>query len=91
MNGSSTHTWGVMSRVLKHAKDVLDDLSDGTQLRSCLHGKTINAKETCNGTIWFRIPKTRFVKYKHCQMAVRDAAACFNSGHLTTLLIYDKL
>ena len=42
-------------------------------LRSCLHGKTVNANETFNGTIRDRIPKTRYMKYKQCQMAVHDA------------------
>ena len=73
-NRSSTYTWSVKSKVRKHVKDVFDDLSDGTLLRSCFHGKTVNANDTFNRTIWDIIPKTRFVKYKQCQMAVHKEA-----------------
>ena len=53
--------------------------------------ETQNANEAFTGTIWNRIPKTRFIKYKQFQMAVHDVAAHFNIGNLATLLIYDKL
>ena len=70
---------------------MFDDLWDEILLNRCLHGKTQNANEAFNGTIWNRIPKTRFIKYKQFQMDVHDAAVHFNIGNLTTLLIYDKL
>ena len=38
-------------------------------------------------TIWNRIPKTRFIKYKQFQTNVLDAAAHFIIGNLATLLI----
>ena len=60
-------------------------------LRSCLHENMVNANNPFSGTIWDRITKTRFMKCKQYQMAVHDAAAHFNIGHLTTLLMYDKL
>ena len=54
-------------------------------------GNTQNANVAINGTIWNRIRKTRFIKYKQFQMAVHDAAVHFNIGNLATLFIYDKL
>ena len=93
VNGTSTHIHGkgLKPEIIKHVKSVFDDFSDETLLNRCLHGKTQNANEAFNGTIWNRIPKTRFIKYKQFQMAVHDAAAHFNIGNLATLLIYDKL
>ena len=61
------YTWSVK---LKYVKYVFDDLSNGTHLRSCLHGKNINANEMSNVTIWERIQKTRFVKYIHVRWLI---------------------
>ena len=76
------HRKGLKPEIIKHVKAVFDDLSDESHLNRCLHGKTQNANGAFNGTIWNRIPKTRFIKYKQFQMAVHDAAAHFNIGNL---------
>ena len=46
---------------------------------------TQNQNEAFNGTIWNRIPKSKFIKYKQFEMAVCDATAHFNVGNLATL------
>ena len=63
-NGTSTHIHGkgVKAEIIKHVKAVFDGLSDETLLKKCLYGKTQNANESFNGTIWNRIPKARFIK-----------------------------
>ena len=70
---------------------MFDELSDDNLLLKCLHGKTQNQNEAFNGTIWNRIPKSRFVGYKQFEMGVLDAVAHFNIGNMATLLIYDKM
>ena len=37
------------------------ELSEDFELGKCLHGKTQNANESFDGTIWERIPKNTFV------------------------------
>ena len=93
MHGTSTHIHekGLKPEIIERIKAVFGDLWDVTLLNRCLHGKTQNANEAFNGTIWNRIPKTRFIKCKQFQMVVHDAPVHSNIGNLATLLIYDKL
>ena len=92
-NGTSLHKHGkgLPPTVIKQVKAVFDDLSTDNLLSKCLHGKTQNQNEAFNGTIWNRIPKTRFVKFKVFELALFDAVAHFNIGILATLLIFDKM
>ena len=92
-NGTSLHKHGkgLPPTVIKQVKAVFDDLSTDNLLSKCLHGKTQNQNEAFNGTIWNRIPKTRFVKFKVFELALFDAVAHFNIGNLATLLIFDKV
>ena len=76
------HGKGLPPPVIYHVKAVFDDLSTDNLLRKCLHGKTQNQNEAFNGTIWNRIPKTRFVKFKVFELAVFDAVSHFNIGKL---------
>ena len=59
-NGTTTYKPGPglpLDIVLK-IRPIFEDLSCDKQLEKCLHGKTHNANESFNGTIWDRIPKT---------------------------------
>ena len=92
-NGTSTYKpgKGLHPAVIKFVKGVFDDLSSDELLSKCLHGKTQNQNEAFNGTIWTRIPKTKFVAFKVFELSVLDAVPHFNIGNLATLLIFDKL
>ena len=92
-NGTKTHVpgKGLPSEVIKHVNEVFDELSDDNLLIKCLHGKPPDQNEAFNGTIWNRIPKSRFVGYKQFGMGVLDAVVHFNIGNLATLFIYDEM
>ena len=92
-NGTSTYKpgKGLHPAVIKYVKGVFDDLSSDELSSKCLHGKTQNQNEAFNGTIWTRIPKTKFVAFKVFELSVLGDVAHFNIGNLATLLIFDKL
>lgn len=52
------------------------------------HGKTQNANEALNGTIWAKCPKTVFVGPQRVKAAVASAVSQFNQGasHLTQVM-----
>ena len=60
-------------------------------MQECLHGKTQNQNEAFNGTIWERIPKTKFVSLLQLKFGVYDAVANFNIGKKASVLIYEKM
>ena len=49
-------------------------------LKKCLHGKTQNANESFNGTIWNRIPKATHVGLSTLCSWVSDAISHFKYG-----------
>ena len=49
-------------------------------LEKCLHGKTQNANESFNGTIWNRVPKANHVGLDTLCLGVYDAISHFNYG-----------
>ena len=61
------------------------------ELERCLHGKTQNANESFNGTIWERIPKIKYVSPSDIEVGVSNVVANFNSGMKWSILIYEKL
>ena len=56
-----------------------------------MHGKSQNANESFNGTIWERIPKNNFVTLPNLEFAVYDAVAHYNVRMKASLLIYEKI
>ena len=60
-------------------------------LKKCLHGKTQNANESCNGMIWNRIPKATHVGINNLSLGVYDAIAYFNYGMKSTLDVFKML
>ena len=56
------------------------ELCKDTELEKCLHGKSQNANEIFNGTIWERVPKNTFVTLPNLkfELGVYDAVAHFN-------------
>ena len=67
------------------------DLSETALLEKCLHGKTQNQNESCNATIWDRLPKTKFVSISNLEFGVYDTVANFNIGRKASIKIYEKL
>ena len=56
-----------------------------------MHGKTQNANESFNGTIWERIPKNTFVTLPNLEFGVYDGVAHCNIRMKASVLIYEKL
>ena len=56
-----------------------------------MHGKTQNANESFNGTIWERIPKRKYVSPSSLEVGVSDAVDNFNIGMKWSILTYEKL
>ena len=65
------------------------ELRKDTELEKCLHGKTQNANESFNGTIWERIPKNTFVTLPNLEFGVYDGLAhCTNIRMKASVLIF---
>ena len=56
-----------------------------------MHGKTQNANESFNGTIWERIPKNTFVTLPNLEFGVYDGVAHCNIKMKASVLIYEKI
>ena len=57
-----------------------------------MHGKTQNANERFNGTIWERIPKNTFVTLTNLEFGVYDGGVAHcNIRMQASVLIYEKL
>ena len=82
---------GLPLEIVLKIKPVFEDLSKEEELQKCLHGKTQNANESFNGTIWDRVPKVNYVSLPTLEFGVYDAVANFNIGRKATVLIYELL
>ena len=56
-----------------------------------MHGKTQNANEIFNGTIWQSIPKNTFVTFPNLKFGVYDGVVHCNIRMKASVLIYEKL
>ena len=56
-----------------------------------MHGKTQNANESFNGTIWERISKNAFVTLPYLEFGVYNGVAHCNIRMKASVLIYKKL
>ena len=54
-------------------------------------GKTQNANESFNGTIWERNPKNTFVTLPNLKFAEYDGVAHYNIKMKASVLIFEKL
>lgn len=82
---------GIQKEILKKVKPVYLELCKRELLLKCLHGKTQNANESFNGTIWRRVPKETFVSLKILKLGAYDSVIQFNSGYEGCLKVLDKL
>ena len=71
--------------VRKAILPIYNDLSKEGMLKKCLQGKTQNANESFNGTIWNRIPKATRDGLSTLYSGVYGAASHFNYGQKTAL------
>ena len=81
-NNTSTYKPGpgLPQEIIAKLKPMYNDLSSKELLTKCLHGKTQNQNDCFNGTIWERIPKTKYVSFEQLKFGVYDAVANFNIG-----------
>ena len=79
---------GLSMYIRKVNMPVYVDLCKPENLVKCLHGKTQNANESSNGTIWNRIPQTTHVGLSILTVGVYDALAHFNIGEKAVLDIF---
>ena len=76
------HGQGLPHMVIKHVKPIFEDLSSDRLLSGCLHGKTQNQNESFNGTIWNRLPKSKYYTLPQLLFGVCDAVSNFNIGRI---------
>ena len=82
---------GLSIDILHNIRPICEELSKDSELEKRLYGKTQNANESFNGTLWERIPKNTLVTLPNLQFGVYDAVARFNIGMKASVLIYVKL
>ena len=82
---------GLPLEIVHKVRPIYQALSKDTELEKCLHGKTQNANESFNATIWERVPKTNYVSLRKLEFGVYDAVGHFNIGMKSSILIYEKL
>ena len=82
---------GLPLDVIKHVKPIFQDLSSEELLKDCLHGKTQNQNECFNGTVWDRLPKSKFSGLTQLKFGVYDAVANFNIGRKASVLTFEKM
>ena len=82
---------GLPLDVIKHVKPIFESLSSEELLSDCLHGKTQNHNESFNGTIWDRLPKSKYSGLTQLRFGVYDAVANFNIGRKASILIFEKM
>jgi hypothetical protein len=92
-NGTNTYKPGpgLPIDIVYKIKPIFAELSADDYLEKCLHGKTQNTNESFNGTIWERLPKTKFVSFSQLEFGVYDAVANFNIGRKASILVYESL
>ena len=78
--------------IIHKIRPIFLEFSKDTELEKCLHGKSQNANDIFNGTIWERIPKNTFVTLPNLkfELGVYDAVEHFNISMKASVLIYDK-
>ena len=72
-------------------KPIFEEFTADKQLVKCLHGKTQNANESFNATIWERVSKSYYVSLTQLKFGVFDAVANFNIGRKASILIFEIL
>ncbi|GIY87919.1 uncharacterized protein CDAR_178081 [Caerostris darwini] len=82
---------GLPNNILNIIKPVYLELCSRDLLQKCLHGKTQNANESFNSTLWRRVPKETFVWLKTVKIGAYDAAIQFNVGYMGCLTVFEKL
>ena len=71
-------------------RPVYERMSDPALLKRVQQGKTQNANEALNGTIWIRCPKTGFIGMNRLMTGVASAVSHFNQGtsHLSQVMTH---
>ena len=82
---------GLTKSVILHVKPILVELSEGTLLEKCLHGKTQNQNESFHGMIWQRVPKDVRVNAAAFEMGVYGTLSHINLENIATVNIYNYL
>jgi len=82
---------GLPLDVITHVKPIFQDLSSEELLSDCLHGRTQNQNESFNGTVWDRLPKSKYSGLTQLRFGVYDAVANFNIGRKASVLTFEKM
>lgn len=86
-----THKNSIPKAVMEVVKPIYTDLTDGSLLKKCVHGRTQNCNEALNNVIWTRIPKNNFVSLHTLKVGVWDAIITYNVGALGKVQVLEKL
>lgn len=82
---------GLPLQVIQKVKPIFADLSSEALLSGCLHGKTQNQNESFNGTVWDRLPKSKYSGLTQLRFGVYDAVSNFNIGRKASVLTFEKM
>ena len=77
--------------VMEHVKDIFVDLAKPELLKKCVDGKTQNANECLNSTIWNFLPKNGFGNRPLIEFGVFMALCIFNEGYAAVLDVLKNL
>lgn len=73
------------SEIMEHIKKDFDDLSGNELLKKVTHGKTQNANECFNSTVWNLLSKNGFASFELLSYAVSLAVCKYNEGNLPVI------
>ena len=82
---------GPPENIIYEIRPTFLELNKSTELEKCLYGKTQNASESSNETIWECIPKNNFLTLSDPEFGVYDVAAHFNIEIKASGLVYAKI
>src|SRR5699024_5688280 len=71
--------------------DVFERMGDEELLKKVTHGKTQNANESANSTIWNLLPKNGYGHLPLVELSTYMAVGLYNEGKITVLDVLDSL
>lgn len=80
-----------VKNTFSHVEQIFQELSSESLLSCCLHGRTQNANESFNLSIWKRVLKSTYVSLQTIKLGVDDAVSHFNDGSKASVLVFEML
>jgi hypothetical protein len=81
----------ISMEVMKHVQGIFEDMADINLLQRVAHGKTQNANECFNSTVWNMMSKNGFANRPKAELVVDIATCKFNRGNNSLLKVLSDL